>query len=285
MIKSVLKGMVIGLANILPGVSGGTMAVSMGIYDKLIHCVTHLFKELKESILFLLPIGIGMVIAIIGSVFGIEYLFNTFPVQTNLLFIGLILGGLPAIWGKVKGNSIKFGHIVTCILFFAAIVALGLIGDGEGTAADLSISVLGILKLFLVGIIASATMVIPGVSGSMILLLLGYYNPILSTISTFLEDLVHLNWDGIWHGVGILLPFGIGIIVGIFAIAKIIEIIFEKAPMYAYWGIIGLIISSPVAILCMSAFPVMTGTSLVVNVLTGIVALVVGFFIALKLGD
>lgn len=277
--------MVIGLANILPGVSGGTMAVAMGIYDKLIHCVTHLFSEFKKSVLFLLPIGIGMVIAVIGSVFGIEYLFNTFPVQASLLFIGLILGGLPAIWGKIKGNPVKFGHIVTAVLFFGLIVVLGLIGEGEGRTADLTINVWTILTLFVIGIIASATMVIPGVSGSMILLLLGYYNPILNAISTFLKDLVKLNWDGIWNGVGILLPFGIGIIVGIFIIAKIVEMIFEKAPMYAYWAIVGLIVSSPVAILCMSAFPVMTGTGIVVNVLTGIVALVIGYMIALKLGE
>ena len=285
MIKGILKGMVIGLANILPGVSGGTMAVSMGIYDKLIHCVTHLFSEFKKSVLFLLPIGIGMVIAIIGSVFGIEYLFNTFPVQASLLFIGLILGGLPAIWGKIKGNPVKFGHIVTAVLFFALIVVLGLIGEGEGRTADLTINAGTVLMLFVIGVIASATMVIPGVSGSMILLLLGYYNPILNAISTFLKDLVKLNWDGIWNGVGILLPFGIGIIVGIFVIAKIIEVIFEKAPMYAYWAIVGLIVSSPVAILCMSAFPVMTGTGIIVNVLTGIVALVIGYMIALKLGE
>lgn len=285
MIKNILKGMVIGLANILPGVSGGTMAVSMGIYDKLIHCVTHLFKEFKKSLLFLLPIGIGMVIAIIGSVFGIEYLFNTFPVQASFLFIGLILGGLPAIWKKVKGHSIKAGHIIIAILFFAGIVVLGILGEGEGKAADLTLSTWNVIKLFVVGVIASATMVIPGVSGSMVLLLLGYYNPILSTISAFLKDLVKLNWDGIWTGIGVLLPFGIGIIVGIFLIAKLIEILFEKAPLYAFWAIIGLIVSSPIAILCMSAFPAMGTTLLIINVVTGIIALALGFFIAIKLGD
>ena len=97
MIKSVLKGMVIGIANIVPGVSGGTMMVSMGIYDKLIHCITHLFSEFKKSVLFLLPIAVGMVAAIAASSFGLTYLFEHFPIQTNLLFVGLILGGLPAI--------------------------------------------------------------------------------------------------------------------------------------------------------------------------------------------
>ena len=92
MIKNVLKGIVIGISNILPGVSGGTMAVSMGIYDKLIHCINHLFKDFKKNLLFLFPIAVGMVIAIIASAFGIDYLFETFPFQTNLLFIGVIVG-------------------------------------------------------------------------------------------------------------------------------------------------------------------------------------------------
>ena len=83
---------IIGLANIIPGVSGGTMAVSMGIYDKAIHCISHFFSELKKNIAFLAPLVLGIGIAIIASSFEIDYLFETFPVQTNLLFIGLILG-------------------------------------------------------------------------------------------------------------------------------------------------------------------------------------------------
>lgn len=83
---------IIGLANIIPGVSGGTMAVSMGIYDKATHCISHFFSELKKNIAFLAPLVLGIGIAIIASSFGIDYLFETFPVQTNLLFIGLILG-------------------------------------------------------------------------------------------------------------------------------------------------------------------------------------------------
>ena len=79
MIKNVLKGMVIGIANIIPGVSGGTMMVAMGIYDKLIHCITHLFSELKKNVLFLAPIAVGMVIAIVASSFTIEKMFDSFP--------------------------------------------------------------------------------------------------------------------------------------------------------------------------------------------------------------
>ncbi len=281
MIKNVLKGIVIGLANVIPGVSGGTMMVSMGIYDKLIHCITHLFSELKKSIQFLLPIFIGIGIAVVVVAFGIEFLFAQYPFQTNLLFIGLIIGGLPAVWKKVKGNSVKVGHILSCLVFFALVAGLALVGETEGNAADLSFSLGSVIKLFGIGVIASATMVIPGVSGSMVLLLLGYYHPVLETITNFIKAVLAFDMNGILAGIGVLLPFGIGVVAGIFVIAKIIEVIFEKFPLYAYWAIIGLIVSSPVAILLVSGI----GTITIVSVLTGIVSLAVGFVIAMKLGD
>ena len=86
MFKNFLKGMVMGLANIIPGVSGGTLAVSMGIYDKLIHCLTHLFREFKESIRFVLPIILGMIVALAGLSFVITPAFEHFPLQTNGLW-------------------------------------------------------------------------------------------------------------------------------------------------------------------------------------------------------
>ncbi|MBO5057543.1 MAG: DUF368 domain-containing protein [Lachnospiraceae bacterium] len=281
MIKNLLKGIVMGTANIIPGVSGGTMAVSMGIYDKLIHCLTHLFKEFKESIKFIIPIAIGMVIALVGLAFVITPAFEHFPLQTNGLFIGLIVGGLPAVWKKVKGNSIKISHMIPFLLFFALVIGMAAMGETEGKAADLSLSLWSVIKLFLVGVLASATMVIPGVSGSMMLLVIGYYNPIVATIKEFVEALVAFNISEILRCCGILIPMGIGIVVGIFAIAKIIEIIFEKFPLHAYWAIIGLIVASPFAILMVSELGVIT----VISVLTSIVTFVIGFIIAMKLGD
>ena len=280
-IKDILKGMVIGIANIIPGVSGGTMMVAMGIYDKLIHCITHIFKEFKKSVLFLLPIAIGMGIAVVGGTLGIELLFEKFPVQTNLLFIGLIVGGLPAIWKNVKGNSIRFGHILAFAAFFALVVVMAFLGETEGNAVDLSLNLMNVLKLFGVGVIAAGTMVIPGVSGSMVLLLLGYYNPIVSAINDFFGALTSFDMNGILTGIGILMPFGIGVIVGVLAIAKVIEFVFNKFPLYAYWAIIGLIIASPIAIIAMATLPTLT----VLNVATGLVALCAGVFIAMKLGD
>ena len=281
MIKNILKGIVIGIANIVPGVSGGTMMVAMGIYDKLIHCITHLFSEFKKNILFLAPIAIGMVIAIAGSSFGLTLLYEYFPIQTNLWFVGLILGGLPAIWKNVKGNKIQIGHVIAGILFFALVAGMAVMGESESASADLSFSLANVLILFGVGIVASATMVIPGVSGSMVLMLMGFYYPVLNAVKDFFSALAHLDFNGILSGCGVLIPFGLGVVAGMFGIAKLVEIIFEKFPLYAYWAIIGLIVASPFAILLMGSFPALT----VVSVLTGAVALVVGIAVAMKLGE
>ena len=283
MIKSVLKGIVIGIANIVPGVSGGTMMVSMGIYDKLIHCITHLFSEFKKSVKFLFPIAVGMVIAIVGSSFALKELFARIPIQTNLLFVGLILGGLPAIGKNVKGKRIRIGHIIAALVFFALVAGMAAMGETEGASADLSFSVGNMLVLFVVGVITSATMVIPGVSGSMVLMLMGFYKPVLLTITNFITALVHLDMNGILAGCGILIPFGIGVVAGIFAIAKVVEIVFDKYPLYAYWAIIGLIVAPPVAIVLMNlkVFSQMT----VFSAVTGVIALAAGLVIAMKLGD
>lgn len=281
MIKNLLKGMVMGIANIIPGVSGGTMAVSMGIYDKLIHSVTHLLKEFKESMKFLIPIFLGIGIALVGLSFIIEPAFANFPLQTNCLFIGLIVGGLPAVIKKVKGKGIKISYILPFLVFFALVVGMAAIGEKEGAAADLSFSLWSVIKLFVVGIIASATMVIPGVSGSMMLLLMGYYNPIVAAIKNFVTALAAFDIDGILQGCGILVPMGLGIVVGVILIAKIIEFIFEKFPLQAYWAIIGLIVASPFAIFLLGD----VGTITVAGVLVSVITFGVGFVIAMKLGD
>ncbi len=281
MIKMILKGVVIGVANIIPGVSGGTMAVSMGIYDKMIHAATHLLSEFKKSMKILIPIVVGAVIGIVALARMIEIMFEKIPFQTNLLFIGLIVGGLPTIARKVKGKSIRLGHLLSFLIFFVVVAGLAILGEQEGAAADLSFSLLNVVKLFGVGIVASATMVIPGVSGSMMLMLMGYYNPVLSEINGFIDNLLDFNVPGILDGCLVLVPFGLGVVFGIFAIAKIIEIVFEKFPEHAYWAIIGLIVASPVAILVMNGF----GAINLVTVLTGVAALAAGVVIALKLGE
>lgn len=281
MFKNIIKGMMIGIANIMPGVSGGTLAVSMGIYDKLIHCITHILSEFKESMKFLLPIFAGAGIALVALTFVIEALFQYYPIPTNLLFIGLIVGGLPPVVTKVKSHKLSFGHILAGLLFFALVVGMAMMGDNGNRQVTLSLGIVPMIKLVLVGIIAAATMIIPGVSGSMVLLILGYYQPIIQQITAFCTAVITLDMAGILHGIAILLPFGIGVLIGILGIAKIIEIIFEKYPVYVYCAIIGLIAASPIAILVCSNFAGFSVSVLLISIVT----FAAGFGIAIKIGD
>lgn len=281
MFKNIIKGMMIGIANIMSGVSGGTLAVSMGIYDKLIHCITHILSEFKESMKFLLPIFAGAGIALVALTFVIEALFEYYPIPTNLLFIGLIVGGLPPVVTKVKSHKLSFGHILAGLLFFALVVGMAMMGDNGNRQVTLNLGIVPIIKLVLVGIIAAATMIIPGVSGSMVLLILGYYEPIIQQITAFCTAVITLDMAGILHGIAILLPFGIGVLIGILGIAKIIEIIFEKYPVYAYCAIIGLIAASPIAILVCSNFAGFSVSVLLISIVT----FAAGFGIAIKIGD
>ena len=277
----VLRGMVIGLANVIPGVSGGTMMVSMGIYDKLIWSINHLFKKFKECVKILLPYGVGMVVAVLLGAVGLKVAFAKFPLPTNTLFIGLILGSLPFILKEIRGEKIGWQGVLVFVLFFALVVGLKIVEAENST--EIRLSVLEIIKLFLLGAIASATMVIPGVSGSMMLKTLGYYEPIVTgAIPALLKGLTARDWGVVGHNVGVLLPFGLGIVFGIFAIAKLIEFLMKKWKGRTYCAILGMVLASPVVILMdgslYAGFNVWIGVA-------SVAALAVGFFCALKLGE
>ena len=276
----VLRGMVIGLANVIPGVSGGTMMVSMGIYDKLIWSINHLLKEFKKSITILLPYLVGMVAAILLGAVGLKVAFASFPLPTNALFIGLILGSLPFILKEMKGEQIGWQGILVFVLFFALVVGLKIV-EGENST-EIRLSVLEILKLFLLGTVASATMVIPGVSGSMILKTLGYYEPIVTgAIPSLLKGVTGGDWALVGHNIGILLPFGLGIVFGIFAIAKLIAFLMKKWKGRTYCAILGMVAASPVVILMDTS--IYEGFSVWIC-LASVAALALGIFCAMKLG-
>lgn len=282
MIKTILQGMVVGIANIIPGVSGGTMMVAMGLYDKLIHSITHLKSDFKNSMKLLLPIfaGAGLAIVVLSRLF--EFLLNNYPIPTNFAFCGLIAGSLPFIIKKVKGSKpAKAQNWVPFLIFFLIVVGMAVMGEGSDSANVLHLSLIQILILFVVGVIAAATMVIPGVSGSMMLMLMGYYQTILSYVNQTVDALVSFDMGALFSCVGVLLPFGIGVIVGIFAIAKLIEWIFGKWQIPAYYAIIGLILASPIAILLKTDWS--TATILMVGI--GIVTFVLGWIVASKLGE
>lgn len=280
----ILRGMLIGIANIIPGVSGGTMMVSMGIYDTIIYSVNHLFKEFKKCITLLWPYAVGMIAAILLGAFGLEAAFEKIPLITNALFIGLILGSVPLIFKNVKENGLDKKKtpisIIVFVIFFAIVVLLKVFEAENRT--ELTVSFGNIILCVLLGMIASATMVIPGVSGSMILKTLGYYETIVTDgITGLTETLLKGDFAGSVPYVAVLVPFGIGIVIGIFAIAKLIDVLLKKWKGYTYSAILGMVIASPVVILMDKSI---YGDTRVSTILLAVAALIIGGVIALKLG-
>ena len=280
LLKNVLKGVIMGVANIIPGVSGGTMAVSMGIYDDIIFSVTHLFSQFKKSIKILFPYLLGMVVGLVGLAQIIEILLDNYNMPTNFAFIGLILGGLQSIVGRLKGKKVGVGCGLCFCIFFAMIIGLQFLKGQDAASIQLSTEPMQLVLVFFIGIIASATMVIPGVSGSMILMILGYYEPILEYINSFVRALSKGDWDVLLNKGAVLVPFGIGVVFGIFVIAKIIEILLRKWETLTFSAILGLVAASPFAVLMNARIPAL-GFG---NISASVLAFAVGFGIAYFLG-
>ena len=286
---NIIKGVMIGIANIIPGVSGGTMAVSLGIYDRLIGAVSGLFKEFKKSIAFLIPIIIGCGIGIVGFTYAIEYLLDKHTFVTCMAFVGLILGGLPAIISSMKSKMTSGGIGVFGILAFviAFVISGGmpLLKESKDALTVIAVTPVNMVILFILGVVASATMVIPGVSGSMMLMIFGYYYAIINTIKTFLDNLRAFDLMGMKDGILLPAPFGIGVILGIFLIAKLITFLFEKYGVQTFCAILGLVISSPIAIFINTGLVSKLGSLSIWEILFGIVLMGAGAFVTVFVGE
>ena len=209
-----VKGFIMGIANIIPGVSGGTLALILGIYEEFIGAISHFFSNFKKNLCFLIPIAIGMVLAILSLSNVIDYSYKHFPIPTTLFFVGLVLGGIPLLSSKVKGKkeSKNKSNYIIFLLTFMLVIFMAVSKSIFGTDAAINLSnmsIIGYILLFLVGVIAAATMVIPGVSGSLVLMLLGYYYPVIKVIKEFTK------FKNVGSNIIILGIFGIGILLGL----------------------------------------------------------------------
>lgn len=261
-----LKGMIIGIANIIPGLSGGTMAILVGVYEKLIDIIGNFFKKFKETfvqnIIFLIPIGLGAVVGIVAFSKLLEFLLNNYNMPTQFAFIGLVLGGLPLIFKNAnKNGGFNKKYIIPFLITFAIGLTLSILEALGVTGTEVSgfeINLVNIILLFFYGFIAAGTMVVPGISGSFMLLLLGVYSAVLSAVSS-------LN-------IPVLIPFGIGAVAGILILAKIIDMLLKKYHGATYYAIIGFIIGAIPAI-----YP---GFAFNLQGLASVITLVAGFAIA-----
>jgi len=266
-----LKGLIIGTGQIIPGVSGGMLAITFGLYEKGINAISNFWKNLKENIKFLLPLGLGILFSILMTSKIIKYFLATYYLPTMLLFIGLIIGGVPSILTKIK-KPYKKNNFIILILIFLLVTFLSLF-KGNNNVIINDFSIFTNLSLFFVGIIYAATMVIPGVSGTAIMMLIGYYNLVLTIIS----NLTNINY--ISSNFNLILPIGIGFIFGLLIITKLMDYLLKKHEIITYYGIIGLVLSS-IFVMFTKTF---NNNYSVIQIIIGLFLLVIGYFISRKL--
>lgn len=248
LIVNFFRGMCMAFADSVPGVSGGTIAFLLGFYDQFINSLDDLatgnIENKKNALRFLLKIGIGWLFGFIIAVLILGNLFESHIYQISSLFLGFILFAIPVVIKEeskcLKGNYRNIIFLILGILIVSAITYFNPIGK---TNVDIDIqrpSLFLIIYVFLVAMVAISAMVLPGISGSTLLLIFGLYMPIINAI----KELLHFNFSYL----PVLIVFGLGIITGIVCTIKLIKKSLEKYRSIMIYLIIGLMIGSLYAI-------------------------------------
>lgn len=258
-VKLILVGIVIGMANVIPGVSGGTLVVVFNLYDKFVNAITLNVKKLWGNRKFLLPLIGGMLLGILIFSKLVTILYSKFPVQTNFCFTGLIIGCIPLLanyaWankvdekGETKKSPLFHVSIILCILVGLALIIAFTILEGQFSPDGVVDGVLPVFtwplafKIFIAGVLGAIVMIVPGISGSLIMLIMGVYTIIMASIPAL------FNPSTFFHALILLLPNGIGVLIGLICGAKLIQWLLKKCPNHAYAVILGLLVGSIYAI-------------------------------------
>ena len=261
-LKEVFFGFLVGLGKIIPGVSGAMIAISLGIYKKLIDCIIEPLKNIK----YIITIGTGFLIAVSFGSRLIMYFMNKYFFFTMMFFIGLIGGGVPQVLHKSFGKKVDMKCMLVSILTFLIIILLAIL-KGESTVETINYPF-----LILIGFIEAFTMIIPGISGTAVLMIIGYYNIVMN----FLNNL--LNFSKIVDTIKFSIPFGIGLLIGVYIVSKFVKYLMEKHEKIFYSGMLGFVVAS-ILVLFKEAF--INGITFQVYLISSVI-LVIGFTISYK---
>ena len=259
-IKNFFKGVAISISQLVPGVSGGTIAMILGIYDKLLHAVNNILKDFKNQYKLLLQVGIGAIVGIFLFSNIVKTLFDNFPIPIGYLFIGVILGGAPLMFKKATVKAFNKKNILFLVLGIIIVLMMGT-PNNDASSIITSLSILNFIWLFVGGIVVAAALILPGISGSFMLFVLGLYNTVITAVSQF--------------NIPILIPIALGGIFGTLLSARIIESLLIKYPEQTYILIFGFILGS-----VFSVFPGIDGLNSVIGVFLGLVGFIFTYYIS-----
>ena len=269
---NILKGFGMGTSDLIPGVSGGTIALLLGIYDDFISSVSGLFsKRFWPSFKFLLPIllGMGLAIALLSNLFN--YLLSYHEIPTMFFFTGLIIGIIPYLLKTSNFKQMfKTKHYLMILIGIIILVIITLLNNGDKHSGEtLTLSLGLIIKYFIAGMFASSAMLLPGISGSFMLLVFGAYGTVMFSIS----ELVNLNFTAL----PILIIIGLGILTGFMLSSRMIQYFLHHHTTMTFALIIGFVFGSSYAVF--PGFPE-NGLVWIISFLT----IIIGFIVSFTLG-
>ncbi len=266
----VLKGMLIGLGKVIPGISGSLIAVSLGVYERAIDAISHFFKNIKENIVFLGTLAFGLILSIAFGSKIVIYLLEFCYVPTMLLFIGFIAGVFPSLYQKIQN------HDKTLIAFFFlavfGVLCLNYFSSNSNFYPQKSmesyITILGI------GFLDAATMVIPGISGTAIFMILGCYSFALNLFGSL------SNLQEIYSNLPYFIFFGLGLMLGVIFVSKLMYYCFQNYKNITYAFIMGFTISSIIVLLQ----KVFASSYTLLDLVIGIFLAMIGYRFSIKFG-
>jgi putative membrane protein len=240
-----IKGFLIGIAFIIPGVSGGTLAMYLGVYQELLDSIGNILKDFKKSVKFLFPIFLGIGISIVALAKLLSLLLNWNSFIILFFFIGLIIGGIKHIYKKSQAEKITISMAVAFIISFGLLLALVILGKAspDNGIDYFTFNFWTYLLLIGLGALASITMIVPGISGSAVLLVLGFYTAIVSNVVGNIFD-----FTSIWYNIQVIVPFALGALIGIVIFSKLLGEALRKFPKETYFAILGFIIMSAIGV-------------------------------------
>jgi len=254
-----LKGIVIGIGAVAPGISGGALAVTMGIYQKLTDAVADVFHDFRNKLKFFLPIGAVIGFGIIGFSKIMKYIFAHYNIEVKYLFIGLMIGTLPAVVKQANKKGFKVMYLVPCLIAFAVTILFTVLESS--TVSQVASVTPGIMSLMFYGLIIGFGTIVPGISSSFILIYIGAYETLITSIATI--------------DIAVLIPVGIGFALSIIVFAKMISFLFKYVYGWTFYTILGFVVGSIITI-----FP---GFSLDSKHLIGVLLFVLGIYSSYRL--
>lgn len=247
--KSALLGFFVGLAVIVPGISGSTVAIIFKLYDQFLYALGNLFKKFKQCFAFLLPIGIGILLGVLLGFITVKQLLEILPFAIVCLFAGLMSGAFPAVKDEVAGMAWNSKRIALFGLGLAIPVALGCLSavltvrGGGALDAFANVQVWQVVLALVVGFVVGVTQIVPGLSASAFLMAVGWFSSLMESVSM-------TYWKSNWNIFFVYGGLGIGFLLGLFTFSKLLTYLFGKARHTSYSMIVGLSLGSILSMFC-----------------------------------